>query len=345
MGNNACSVQRACSCSVVSGKNQMVTGTADYDKTQSDSSVHMLIVAPDYKLTKKPLTSSVDGRNMERLAKISGISDVCALYNESCTKTEMARAIKEVGKRCRPGDYFVFFFSGHGTIVKDTSGDEDDGVDEAFVLVDQSGKVHNDSIMIDDEFAQLIVDSVDPAAKTLILVDSCHSGTIADLSNPVWADRQGISIAGCRDLETVGDMGKGGIFTHSMLLAIDKLGQRSDYSVGKLFNAALVEGRRIYKGAQNVTIQCSSSVAPNTMAWPLVPLSPYQSPLRNLKHAIDPATLAQRDVDIGEYKDVPDELVEWARANGIDLGDDYRDDELENGWKAGRELLDNLNLK
>ena len=44
------------------------------------------------------------------------------------------------------------------------------------------GKITGDSIMTDDDFAQLVVDSVGPAVKVLILVDTCHSGTIADLS-------------------------------------------------------------------------------------------------------------------------------------------------------------------
>eukprot|EP00931_Biecheleriopsis_adriatica_P105170 TRINITY_DN79738_c0_g1_i1.p1 TRINITY_DN79738_c0_g1~~TRINITY_DN79738_c0_g1_i1.p1 ORF type:complete len:351 (-),score=54.11 TRINITY_DN79738_c0_g1_i1:17-1069(-) len=344
MGNEVCSVKpRPCACSVVRNRNQMVTGTSDYDMPQDGSNVHMLIVTLDYKLTPKPLTSSNDGKNMARLARFCGVGDVCALYNESCTKAEVAKSIREVGRKCRPDDYFVFYFSGHGKNVKDTSGDESDGLDEAFVFVDGEGKITGDSIMTDDDFAQLVVDSVGPAVKVLILVDSCHSGTIADLSRPVWAGRQGISISGCRDLQTVGDMGRGGLFTHAMLLAVDKLGQGTRYSVGKLYNAVLKDGSRIFGQAQDVTIQCSSSAAPNTMAWPLIPRHPYQSPLRKLNNAINPATVVQREVDIGDYKDVPDELAEWAKLNGIDLGDDYRDDELENGWKAGKELLDKIN--
>lgn len=35
---------------------------------------------------------------------------------------------------CEPGDFFVVYYSGHGTNVEDQDGDEEDGNDEALCL-------------------------------------------------------------------------------------------------------------------------------------------------------------------------------------------------------------------
>jgi hypothetical protein len=35
----------------------------------------------------------------------------------------------------KAGDSLFFMYSGHGTQVKDLDGDEDDGLDEAYILI------------------------------------------------------------------------------------------------------------------------------------------------------------------------------------------------------------------
>eukprot|EP00928_Gymnodinium_smaydae_P041609 TRINITY_DN28138_c0_g2_i1.p1 TRINITY_DN28138_c0_g2~~TRINITY_DN28138_c0_g2_i1.p1 ORF type:complete len:348 (+),score=82.38 TRINITY_DN28138_c0_g2_i1:93-1136(+) len=344
MGNEACSARHSC-CAVKSAKNEPVTGTADYDKNAPKGSTHIIIVSMNYKNTNRPLTSSRDGKNMEDLAKTCGVEHVWALHNESCTKMNVLMTIKQVGKECKRGDTVVFFYSGHGQSVQDLNGDEEDGYDEAFVLMTPHGGISQDSLLTDDEFADTMLDCIPRGVKVIVLTDACHSGSIADLTKEGWEDRPAISISGCRDWQEAADMGAGGIFTHSMLLAIEKLGTNSDYSVGKLFNATMVESDRIFKEKQDLTIHCSQNMSPNLMAWPLVPSKPYRSPLTQAKQADGHAQfkIVHRGVDIGDYKDVPDDLANWAKDNNIDLGDSYEDEELENGWKKGAALLKKIN--
>jgi len=75
-------------------------------------------------------------------------------------------------------EIFCFFqYSGHGTEVKDKSGDEKDGFDEALCPLDGG-------VIIDDwVFANFIkVFEKQPKTRVFALFDCCHSGTCMDLA-------------------------------------------------------------------------------------------------------------------------------------------------------------------
>ena len=110
----------------------------------------------------------------------------------------------------------VFFhYSGHGTQVQDTDGDEMDGLDEA--IYSKNGK-----IITDDEISEVLMSF--PKDKTVFLVfDCCHSGSIADL--PYIAGKTGIQLektqkmmradiiclSGCEDRQTSADVTEKGV--------------------------------------------------------------------------------------------------------------------------------------
>lgn len=246
-----------------------------------EGEVRMLICALDYKKTRRPLTCTIDGQNVAELAQICGVEDLCCMYDEECTKENVEARLREVGSRCGDNDYFVFYYSGHGTNVKDVSGDESDGKDEALCLVNERGKMSRDTVLLDEDLAEIICDSVPTACRILILTDCCHSGTIGDLDRECWDGREAITIAGCLDEETSGDIGNGGIFTNSMLLAIEKLSEseKEDYSVGLLYNATLKEDENVFASKQHIMMSCAPAVTPDAMAWPLIPLEDYTSPM------------------------------------------------------------------
>merc|ERR1711920_671227 len=147
-----------------------------------------------------------------------GVQNLVAMYDEQCTRENVLAAIEEVGGRCGEDDYFVLYYSGHGTQVEDEDGDEDEGQDEALCLVDEQGQISQGTLLVDDDFCEALTDAVDPSARIVVLTDCCHSGTICDFDKEMWEDRHAVSIAGCLDGQTSGDIGKGGIYTHSMLL-------------------------------------------------------------------------------------------------------------------------------
>jgi len=210
----------------------------------------------------------------------------------------------------------------------------------------------------------------------LLLLDAVHKNPIVKLHKDSWMERRAIAISGCRDFDTARNH-KISHFTQALLMAIEKLSTDDHYSVGKFFNRMVVENDRHFRKSkeicQDLTLACTEAVAPNEMAWPLVPNKPYEAPLTKAKlkvtygaqdqtfgarHVADftigshsmPGNNGNRDsggfkmrgIDIGDYKDVPDDLADWAKNNDIDLGDSYKDEDLENGWKKGKKLLDKL---
>ena len=64
-------------------------------------------------------------------------------------------------------------YSGHGSRIRDTNGDETDGIDEIIVPVDFRTK----GFIVDDEIFNIIQNS---KCKTMLVFDSCHSGTICE---------------------------------------------------------------------------------------------------------------------------------------------------------------------
>mmetsp|Transcript_89669 Transcript_89669/g.278553 ORF Transcript_89669/g.278553 Transcript_89669/m.278553 type:complete len:301 (+) Transcript_89669:82-984(+) len=266
--------------------NEPVDDSSAYDEPAPAAGgagqVFVLITALDYKQTSNALTCSIDGRNMERLVRNCGIPDgnVTAMYDEQCTKENVSAMVQRIGRQCQSGDYFIFYYSGHGTNLEDISGDEEDGQDEAFCFVTPDGQINYDSCMADDDFSDLLTGALNEEVKILILTDCCHSGTIADFETGDWAGRQAISITGCLDGQTSGDIGRGGIFTHSMLMAVGELKNdgEDDYSVGKLYNVTLEKDDEVFNSQQDITLQCAPGFQPRQMAWPLIPTGDWSPP-------------------------------------------------------------------
>merc|ERR1711988_1779988 len=115
---------------------------------------------------------------MERLAYQCGVRDITAMYDEQCTKANVLAAIEQVGGRCSEDDYFIFYYSGHGTQVLCQLGDEESGKDDALCLVDSRGQISRGTFVTDDELAAALTDSVNEQARIIVLADCCHSGTI-----------------------------------------------------------------------------------------------------------------------------------------------------------------------
>lgn len=107
-------------------------------------------------------------------------------------------------------------YSGHGSQIRDTTGEEEDGMDEVIVPIDYK----TSGFIVDKEIYQIIKKS---KCKTLLIFDCCHSGTICDLQ---WSfeykdENRGFSktlnvnkyiynpyilcLAGCKDSQTSAD--------------------------------------------------------------------------------------------------------------------------------------------
>lgn len=290
MGMVCCCCGFLAACYFVKHRHKIVDSPVDDEDGDFETGgiVHMVICAMDYKQTQNQLTCTIDGRNMMQLAQACGVTNVKVLTDEGqpLTKDMAMQAIREVAAQCGDDDYFVFYYSGHGTQLENQESDDRDDdredQDDAYCFQDERGQISYRSCWDDDHFAAFLIDTIPDNTRTIILSDCCHSDTIADLGKSAWADKQAVSISGCLDDQTSGDIGSGGIFTHSMLLAIDELSRdgEDEYSVAKLFNTTLdCKSTRFGRKGQQLAAEHSDAVELKNMAWPLVPQSQYVAPL------------------------------------------------------------------
>ncbi len=120
-----------------------------------------------------------DANDWAALLRARGF-DVKMLLDSQATKAAMVEGFRSVIGAAAGTDVVVITYSGHGTYVPDTDGDEIDGLDEALCPYDlQTGG----AALIDDEIHDLL--RARKAGVRLVLIsDSCHSGTVTRAAAP-----------------------------------------------------------------------------------------------------------------------------------------------------------------
>lgn len=93
------------------------------------------------------------------------------------TRDNIIDGMKWLVQNAQPGDSLFLHYSGHGTRVKDTSGDEADGYDEALVPLD----FKTAGLLLDDDIHKLLVQPLPEGCRLTIVLDCCHSGSGCDL--------------------------------------------------------------------------------------------------------------------------------------------------------------------
>jgi tetratricopeptide (TPR) repeat protein len=142
-------------------------------------------------------------------------------------------------KNAKKDDLVLIYFSGHGTQIVDTDGDENDGLDECIVPCDVDVD-DNSSLIVDDQFAYWVRNL--QSERVLIIFDNCFSGGAAkekgilmpgmkggkvedDFSQDLTREvpRHGTALLAASKPEQVSfesDEFKHGVFTHYLIDAI-----------------------------------------------------------------------------------------------------------------------------
>jgi len=132
-----------------------------------NNNIALLIAINDYKGAENDLKGCLnDQADMEDL--LFGEYQIVKMKNEECTVSNVKNKIDEIVQSLNSGDRFIIHYSGHGTQVVDTNGDEKDGYDEALYLYDGA--------LIDDEI-NISLSKLKEGVICLVLLDSCFSGT------------------------------------------------------------------------------------------------------------------------------------------------------------------------
>ena len=127
----------------------------------------------DYPGTANDLSGCINDANdwATELAKQGFTVD--KLLDAAATKAAMVAAIGGIIEGATKGDSLIITYSGHGTWVPDSSGDEPDGRDEALCPHDLTSK----GALLDDEIHDLFARRA-AGVRIVLISDSCHSGSV-----------------------------------------------------------------------------------------------------------------------------------------------------------------------
>jgi metacaspase-1 len=96
------------------------------------------------------------------------------LLDSQATKNAMRQGIQRLVREARSGDIVVVTYSGHGSWIPDTRGDENDARDEVLCPYD----IAQNRPLSDDELYDLFADR-EPDVRIVFISDSCHSGSVS----------------------------------------------------------------------------------------------------------------------------------------------------------------------
>ena len=77
-------------------------------------------------------------------------------------------------KESSVGDEIWIYYSGHGSYIRDLNGDEEGKYDSVIMPLDYMKRGY----ILDDQLYKILTDYI---SNTLVIFDSCHSGTICDM--------------------------------------------------------------------------------------------------------------------------------------------------------------------
>mmetsp|Transcript_93567 Transcript_93567/g.244017 ORF Transcript_93567/g.244017 Transcript_93567/m.244017 type:complete len:294 (-) Transcript_93567:87-968(-) len=241
---------------------------------ETDGEIKLLIVALNYEYVQgAELTCHEDAHIIFRIADRAHCCDITLNTDRRGigglnfpTRSVVLKHVEMVASRCKPGDWFVWFWAGHGVSVPHRSGNGD--FDQAFVTPDEKGRLTEKSVLLDDEFAEALETYVPEGVRILCICDCCHSGSICDVDSYKYT-HEIYQFSASQDNEEAEDIG-GGVLSIAMKRAVRQLSLKyphREFSIQEAFDLSK-------KNAQKVTCEQElsfqwSGTDPRNVAWPL----------------------------------------------------------------------------
>ena len=137
-----------------------------------------LLIGINYTGTSSQLNGCInDVNSINELLKTYKYDKITILTDNTeikPTKGNILLNLKNLFTNANDGDTIYIHYSGHGTSIIDTNGDETDGKDEVIIPLDFSP-------IKDDEFREYLNLYLTVNANVLAVFDCCYSGTVLDL--------------------------------------------------------------------------------------------------------------------------------------------------------------------
>lgn len=107
--------------------------------------------------------------------------NIQTLFNENVTRKNVIDLMEQTLQKCKPGDAFVFFYSGHGAWMLNPSNKFDSvkrGMSQSMVMSDLYSP-NLDCLFTDEVLKQVFNQFVDKKVIVTSLFDCCYSGNLA----------------------------------------------------------------------------------------------------------------------------------------------------------------------
>lgn len=117
---------------------------------------------------------------MEVLARKQGASDLTVLRDEAVTRSTVEDALHAVGLRSKPGDWILFYYSGHGSQAEARVKGTRDGDFDQFLPLARFDPDDQDPerFIVDKDIYEWLSRYIPRDVQILMLADTCHSGTL-----------------------------------------------------------------------------------------------------------------------------------------------------------------------
>lgn len=117
---------------------------------------------------------------MEVLARKEGANDVTILRDGGVTRSSVEDALYAIGQRSRPGDWLLFYYSGHGSQAEARVKGTRDGDFDQFLPLAGFDPDNQDPerFIVDKDIYDWLSRYVRRDVQILMLADTCHSGTL-----------------------------------------------------------------------------------------------------------------------------------------------------------------------
>jgi hypothetical protein len=198
------------------------------------------------------------------------------------TRQNILAGMAELVSGMVAGDEAVFHFSGHGTLVRDTNGDETTtGLDSCLCPLDYNAPASaGGGVVTDDEIRALLVNRVPRGARLYVILDCCHNGTGCDVrykyedfsillrppsarTGAVWRTQQKAfvqgkytetagevyMISGCRDEQTSADAYINNAFAGALTYAVFAILRANNASIRTYSWSSLLRDVRYFMRA------------------------------------------------------------------------------------------------
>ena len=117
---------------------------------------------------------------IEAVVRGQGAGDVTVLRNTEVTRTSIETALHALGLRAKPGDWIVFYYSGHGAEAEaEIKGTADGNANQFIPLAGfDPDRQDPERFIVDKDFYAWMARYIPPDVHILMIADTCHSGTL-----------------------------------------------------------------------------------------------------------------------------------------------------------------------